>query len=356
MTHTTTLVLRERPAQAPRPTFIHHRGEFLQPTTAVSADVPHFLPALPAGASRDRLALAQWLVSPGNPLTARVVVNRHWAAFFGQGLVATLNDFGTQGELPSHPELLDWLAVEFMKQGWSQKQLHRLLVTSATYRQASRVTPALLTRDPQNRLLARGPRVRLEGEIIRDTALAAAGVLSSRMFGPPVRPPQAAGVTEIAYGGSRWEASQGEDRYRRSVYTFQKRTAPFALFTTFDAPSGEACVARRDVSNTPLQSLMLLNDVVFVEAAQKLGARAAAAGGDDAARATFLFRRVLVRPPSAAEQARLLEFLRAQRARLASGELKAAELADAGKADAEAAAWTLVARGVLNLDEAITKN
>ena len=354
--YTTTLVMRERPANAQRPTFIHNRGEFLQPTTPVSAEVPHFLPRLPEGVSKDRLAMAKWLVSPENPLTARVVVNRQWATFFGTGIVATQSDFGFQGELPSHPDLLDWLAVEFMKQGWSLKKLHRLIVTSTTYRQSSHVTPELLARDPANRLLSRGPRVRLEAEIIRDTALASSGTLSPKMFGAPVRPAQPNGVTEVAYGSPGWDVSAGEDRYRRSLYTFQKRTAPFAMFSTFDAPSGEACVARRDVSNTPLQSLTLLNDIAFVEAAQQLGALTAAQPGDDAKKATFIFRRALTRPPTASERDKLISFAQTQRERLRHGELKAKDLIDAASADGEPAVWTLVARAVLNLDETITKN
>ena len=354
--HTTTLVMRERPATAPRSTFIHNRGEFLQPTDRVEADVPQFLPRLPEHSKKDRLALAKWLVSPENPLTARVVVNRHWASFFGTGIVGTQNDFGFQGELPSHPELLDWLAVEFVKQGWSIKKLHRLIVTSSTYRQQSRFTPELLARDPQNRLVARGPRVRLDAEIIRDSALASSSTLSAKMFGPPVKPPQPDGVTEVAYGSARWEASTGEDRYRRSLYTFQKRSAPFAMFNTFDAPSGETCLARRETSNTPLQSLTLLNDIAFVEAAQKLGALTAKQTGDDERKAEFIFRRALTRLPSAAERAGLVAFLNAQRERLKTGGLKAADLVDDAKGDfTEQAAWTVVARVVLNLDETITK-
>jgi hypothetical protein len=253
--------------------------------------------------------------------------------------------------------LIDWLAVEFMEQGWSVKKLHRLIVTSATYRQSSRITPELLAHDPQNRLLARGPRVRLEAEIIRDSALAASGALSTKMFGPPVKPPQPAGVTESAYGSPKWDVSAGEDRYRRSLYTFQKRTAPFAMFNTFDAPSGEACVAKRDVSNTPLQSLTLLNDIAFVEAAQKLGTLTARQPGDDTRKTVFLFRRALTREPSTTEQSKLISFLNAQRERLKLGELKAAELAEDTKVEImETAAWTTVARAVLNLDETITKN
>lgn len=352
----TTLVLRERPAGETRPTFVHKRGEFLQPTDRVEPGVPQFLPGLPASAPRDRLTFARWLVSPDNPLTPRVVVNRQWSAFFGHGLVGTENDFGFQGELPTHPELLDWLARKFVADGWSLKKLHRLIVTSSTYRQSSRVTAALAARDPHNRLLARGPRVRLEAELIRDSALLAAGVLSARMYGPPVKPPQPSGVTEVAYGSPRWDVSAGEDRYRRSLYTFQKRSAPFAMFNTFDGPSGETCVARREVSNTPLQSLTLLNDVAFVEAAQKLGALAAGQAGDDQARLRFVFRRVLTRPPDAAELARLRTFLQSQRERLQAGELPAADLAGPGDSEAaERAAWTIVARAVLNLDEAICK-
>ena len=353
---TTTLVMRERPAVAPRATFIHNRGEYLQPTDRVEADVPQFLPRLPDGSKKDRLALAKWLVSRENPLTARVVVNRQWAAFFGIGIVATQNDFGFQGELPSHPELLDWLAVEFMKQGWSMKKLHRLIVTSSTYRQQSRITPELLARDPQNRLLARGSRVRLDAEIIRDSALAASGALSGKMFGSPVKPPQPAGVTEVAFGSPKWDLSAGEDRYRRSLYTFQKRSAPFAMFNTFDAPSGETCLAKREVSNTPLQSLTLLNDIAFVEAAQKLGALTAEQSGGDERKAEFVFRRALTREPAAKEKAKLVAFLHVQRERLKSGELKAVDLAGDGKGDVmERAAWTTVARAVLNLDEMINK-
>jgi len=354
---TISLVMRERPAENPRPTHLHTRGEFLQPAALMKPGVPHFLPPLPGGEKADRLALAKWLVSPENPLTARVVVNREWSAFFGTGIVATLNDFGLQGEAPSHPELLDWLAVEFIRNGWSLKKLHRLIVTSATYRQSSRVTGDLLARDPKNRLLARGPRVRLEAEIIRDCTLAAAGVLSPKMFGPPVRPPQPDGVTEAAYGGATWKADQGEGRYRRSIYTHLKRTAPFAMFNTFDAPSGEACVARRDVSNTPLQSLTLLNDGACLEVAQKLGALVAAAPGDDGEKAALLFRRVLTRPPTTGESEKLLKFLATQRGRITAGELKADSLAGQAGSDAsDRAAWTATARVVLNLDEAITKN
>jgi hypothetical protein len=358
-----TLVMQERPKDNPRPTHRHHRGEFTQPEEKVSPAVPAFLPQLPADAPADRLALAKWLVSPTNPLTARVTVNRQWQAFFGRGIVATVEDFGYQGDLPSHPELLDWLAVSFREPtesgglGWSLKQLHRLIVTSNTYRQDSTVTPPLAARNPQNLLLARGPRVRLEAEVIRDSMLKAAGLLSPKMDGPGVRPPQPEGVTEVAYGAPTWQPSQGEDRHRRGIYTFQKRTAPFAFTTTFDGPSGEACIARREVSNSPLQALTLLNDPMFVEIAQALGRLAATAGPDDAARFDLLARRLFSRSLEADEAALFADYLAEQRRRLAAGELDAAALAG-GEPDAdiqERAAWTLVARAAMNLDETIVK-
>lgn len=354
---TTTLVMRERPAANPRKTFRRHRGEYTQPEEEVRPATPAFLPPLPADAPADRLALAKWLVSTENPLTARVTVNRHWQAFFGRGLVATVEDFGYQSDPPSHPELLDWLAVTFMHDlGWSQKKLHRLIVTTATYRQSSAVPPALVERDPANVLLARGPRVRLEAEVIRDSMLAAAGLLSEKMEGPGVRPPQPEGVTEVAYGNPKWRPSVGEDRHRRSIYTFQKRTAPFAMTTTFDGPTGEACIARREASNSALQALTLLNDPMFVEVAQALGRAVMAAGPDDAARLRELARRVLSREFAADEARALTAYLDAQRRRMAAGEIDATKLAGDDAADAaERAVWMLAARAVMNLDEAIMK-
>jgi hypothetical protein len=236
--------------------------------------------------------------------------------------------------------------------------MHRLIVTSATYRQSARVTPELLARDPENRLLARGPRFRLEAELLRDAALRASGLLSPRLGGPSVFPPQPPGVTtEGAYGALAWKPSAGPDRYRRGLYTFSKRTAPFAAFTTFDAPSGEACVARREASNTPLQALTLLNDVAFLECARALGRLAAAREGSPEDRAAWLFRRCLTRPPAADERATLAAFYRAQKSRLDRHELDGAKLAGPGACDpAECAAWALVARAVLNLDEFVTKD
>ncbi len=353
----TTLIFQERPAVNPRPTFIHNRGEFLQPTDRVEPAVFSFLPPLPPNEKRDRLAFARWLVSPENPLTARVTVNRQWAILFGRGIVRTTEDFGYQGESPTHPELLDWLAVEFVKQGWSLKKLHRLIVTSATYRQASRVTPELLAKDGENKLLARGPRGRLEAETIRDAALRAAGLLSEKIGGPSVYPVQPEGVSEVAYGSFKWTASTGEDRYRRGLYTYAKRTAPYAMFSTFDAPSGEACLARREVSNSPLQALTLLNDLVFVDAAQAFGRKLVGEPGSIEDRLRSLFRRCLTRPPTDAEMSALSKFFHAQMERFQNSELDAAKVAGDGPGEVnERAAWTAVARAMFNLDEAITRS
>ena len=355
--HTTTLVMRERPAENPRATFLHHRGEWLLPKERVEPGVLSVLNPLPADAPRNRLGFARWLVSPDNPLTARVVMNREWSAFFGRGLVRTTGDFGFQGEAPTHSELLDWLAVEFVKRGWSMKQMHKLMVLSATYRQSSAASPDRLAKDPDNSLLSRGPRFRLEAEIVRDCALLASGLLAEKIGGPSVRPPQPDGVTEVAYGSPKWTASTGPDRHRRSLYTFAKRTAPFALYNTFDAPTGDACITRRDVSNTPLQALALLNDIVFLEAAQALGTLLAAQPGTVEDRIRTAFRRVLTRPPTDDETATLAKFFATQHARFATAETEAKKLAPDGPGDAaERAAWTALARALFNLDEAITRS
>jgi hypothetical protein len=350
----TTLVMHERLAGNPRATFIHNRGEFTQPTDKVEPGVLSALNPLPANAPQNRLTFARWLVSRDNPLTARVVVNRAWASFFGRGIVKTTDDFGFQGEAPTHPELLDWLAVDFVNQGWSMKKLHRLIVTSATYRQSSKVLPEQTANDPDNRLLSHFPRTRLEAEMIRDGALRAANLLSLKMGGPPVKPPQAEGVSEVAYGNPKWDAAAGDDRYRRSIYTFVKRTAPFALYNTFDAPTGEACIVRRDVSNTPLQALTLLNDVVFVESAQALGKRLASISGADDDRLREAYRLVLGRIPREDELPLLRNFLATQRQRLDSGELVAKSLGGPNSTR-DAAVWTILARALFNLDETVTK-
>jgi hypothetical protein len=321
--------------------------------------VPSFLPPLPSGAPKSRLGFARWLVSLENPLTARVTVNRNWEAFFGRGIVRTTEDFGFQGELPSHPELLDWLAVEFMKQGWSLKKLDKLIVMSATYQQSSTVAPELAERDPLNILLARGPRVRLDAELVRDCALAEAGLLSEKIGGPSVFPYQPPGVTtEGAYGPLQWKVSDGGDRYRRGLYTFMKRTAPYAMSVTFDGPTGEACLARRDRSNTPLQALTVLNDEVFVQCARVMGEWAAHERGGTAKTMQELFRRCVSRAPTDEEKSKLCSFYSAQLERFKNGDLKAADLlGDAKSSDAnEEAAWTAVARVLLNLDETIMKS
>ncbi|HEX7862910.1 MAG TPA: PSD1 and planctomycete cytochrome C domain-containing protein [Verrucomicrobiae bacterium] len=353
-----TLVMREWPEGSKRVTRRHHRGEFLQAKEEVQPGLPSFLPGLPEGAPRDRLGFARWLVSKENPLTGRVIMNRHWEAFFGRGLVRTLEDFGFQGELPSHAELLDWLAVDFPKRGWSQKEMHKLIVMSATYQQSSRVTPDLLERDPVNILLARGPRFRIEGEMVRDYALVASGLFSDKLGGPSVFPPQPAGVTtEGAYGPLQWKTSEGSDRYRRGLYTFAKRTAPYAMTATFDGPSGEACLARRDRSNTPLQALTLLNDEVFMEATRALGKWASGREGKSREeRVAALVRRCLTRPPKGDELAKFNRFFAKQLERFKGGELKVSEFMNDESATAEQAAFAALARVLLNLDETISKS
>lgn len=327
-------VLAERPGENPRPTFLHNRGEYLQPKDRIEARVPEALHGFPPNAPKNRLEFSRWLVSRDNPLTARVVANRHWAAFFGTGIVKTLDDFGMQGESPSHPELLDWLAVTLMEDGWSIKKLHRKIVLSKTYQQSSDFSTSPSATNQvmksglsETRLLARFPRTRLEAEILRDVVLKSAGLLSLKQGGPPVRPPQPDGISEASFGRPKWRASTGEDRHRRSIYTYQKRTAPFAMLTTFDAPSGEACVARRDVSNTALQALTLLNDEMFLEAARALGGKLAVNETDDASRIALAFQRVMTRPPSETETARLSTFVESQRGRIRI-EHEAARLAE----------------------------
>ena len=348
-----TMIMRERPADNPRPTFRHHRGEYLSPREKVMPGVPAAFPSLPEDEPVNRLTFAKWLASERNPLVERVTVNRAWRAFFGAGLLRTSGDFGTQSESPDHPELLDWLAVEFREQGMSMKKLHRLIVTSATYRQDSRVTPELLARDSENRLLARGPRHRLDAEVIRDLMLAASGQLSLKMYGPGVYPPQPASVTAVAYGATKWNASKGEDRYRRSLYTFSKRTAPFAGFATFDAPSGEGCAARRSRSNTPLQALTLLNDEMFVELAQLMSREAVKL--PRGTQIEFFFRKFLTRTPTPSERVIMQNFLQVQRDRLGQGELDSSQIMDQKKASDELAALFLLARAIMNLDETVNK-
>jgi hypothetical protein len=360
----TAMVMGDR-AGVDRPsTALRMRGSYMSPGERVYAATPAFLPPIPEGRPPNRLGLAYWLVDEENPLTARVAVNRFWEQLFGRGLVLTSEDFGTQGEPPTHPELLDWLATTFTSQGWSMKKVQRLMATSATYRQSSRVTPALIERDPYNRLLARGPRFRVEAETVRDIALAVSGLLSQKVGGPSVFPDQPDGVWDNPYSKDKWTRSEGEDRYRRSLYTFIRRTAPYPMLTTFDAPSREFCTVRRVRTNTPLQALTTLNDPAFFAAAKALAERVLhEAEGQPEARAVHAFRLGTARRPSATELASLLGFYREEAARFATDAAAARMIADAavGAEDhgvatpAEKAAWTMVASVVLNLDETLTK-
>ncbi|MEQ2008353.1 MAG: PSD1 and planctomycete cytochrome C domain-containing protein [Limisphaerales bacterium] len=360
----TTLVMEEQ--KEPRPTFILMRGAYDKPGTSVTAATPAVLPALAAELPRNRLGLAKWLVSPQNPLTARVTVNRFWQQVFGTGLVKTSEDFGSQGALPSHPELLDWLAQEFIRSGWDVKQLMRLMVTSATYRQASRLTPGLRERDLENRLLARGPRHRLMGEFIRDQALAASGLLLDQLGGPSVKPYHPPGLYEQVTAGNGYNTyvpGKGDELRRRSLYTYWKRSVPHPAMLLFDAPFRESCTLRRPRTNTPLQALNLLNDPTYVEAARFLAQRMIREGGStEEARLTAGFRLLLTRPPSPAE----LKVLHAAYARAHADFTKDTEAAksflavgsagyDAKLNLAELAAYTTVASTLLNLDEVVTK-
>jgi hypothetical protein len=375
----TTMVMQEMPT--PRPTFMLIRGEYDKKGPKVTAATPAALPPLPKGAPANRLGLARWLVDPGHPLTARVAVNRHWQMFFGTGLVKTAEDFGAQGELPSHPELLDWLAVEFMnptsgplgsgsKTRWDVKALLRLIVTSATYRQSSVVTPELLAKDTENRLLARGPRLRLPAEFIRDQALAVSGLLNREIGGASVFPYQPAGLwQELASRGDskNWSAqffvqSHGKDLYRRTMYTFWKRTSPPPALVTFDAPDRETCTVRRSRTNTPLQALVLMNDPTYVEASRQLAERLMKQAETTDERITLAFRLTTARRPEAKEMEILRRVFHRQLDRFRKDTKAALRLLAVGEAPrderlpaADLAAWTVVASVVLNLDETITK-
>ncbi|MDX1980854.1 MAG: PSD1 and planctomycete cytochrome C domain-containing protein [Bryobacteraceae bacterium] len=352
--------------ESPRETHLLMRGQYDKPGEMVKPAVPAILPPLAPGTEANRLSFARWLVSPSHPLTARVTVNRIWQSIFGTGLVKTVEDFGSQGEAPSHPELLDWLAVEFVESGWNVKALIRLMVTSAAYRQSSAMTPEMVERDPENRLLARGPRFRLAAEMIRDQALFAAGLLHEQRGGPPVKPYQPEGYWEqISVRGAKgeYQRSTGASLYRRSLYIYWRRTIPPPGLTTFDAPTREFCVVRRDRSSTPLQALALLNDETYVEAARVLAARMISEGGSTPAeRVNYAFRRTTLRPPRPEEmnvltaglERRMVEYRKDPRA--AEALLKAGESPRPGRIDpVELAAYTTVASVILNLDEVVTK-
>ncbi len=359
----TTLVLKE--LAKPRQTTIHLGGDFTRKGESVGPGVPAVLPALPApdNGALSRVDLGRWLVARDNPLTARVTVNRLWQAYFGLGIVETENDFGTQGAPPSHPELLDWLAAEFMERGWSLKHIHRLIVTSATYRQSSRVRPELAEIDPANRLLARQNRLRLDAEVVRDNALAVSGLLNRAIGGPSVFPPQPAGVYQFTQVSRSWNTSVGPDRYRRGMYIFYQRSAPYPGLTVFDAPDANSVCTRRIRSNTPLQALTLLNDTAYLELARGLAERVQreASTGDEA-RLRLAFRLCLARLATATEETRLGKFLAKQRAEFRAAPSDARALMTAAGAtindgdDAvESATWTALARVLLNLDEFITR-
>jgi hypothetical protein len=362
----TALVLKK--SAEPRVTHLRLRGAFTSPAERVTPGVPAVFPPLEpasggaaAAAAPDRLALARWIASEENPLTARVAVNRLWERLFGRGLVLTSEDFGTQGERPSHQELLDWLATEFARGGFSVKRTIRTIVTSSTYRQSSRVTPALLERDPENRLLARGPRFRVDAETVRDVALAASGLLEPRVGGPSVFPPQPDGIWTMIYSNDSWVADNGPRRYRRGLYTFWRRTAPYPSMTLFDAPSREVSCTRRSRTNTPLQALVTLNDPAFVEAAVALASRVRAAGGGPERMAEYAFRLCVARPPERRELDRLTALYRSELERFTADPAAAAEFVASRSAplvmeDApDLAAWAVVSNVILNLDETLTK-
>jgi hypothetical protein len=328
-------------AKTPRTTFIHERGDFRDPGVKVSPALPLWLPG-PRYKPQSRLTLARWLVSSENPLTPRVTVNRAWQELFGRGLVATEDDFGLRGDLPSHPELLDWLAGELLRSSWDMKQLHRSIVCSATYRQSSRPRPELTARDPINSWLSRQNSLRIPAESVRDSALAASGLLDQRMSGPSVFPPQPDRVTMEAFGNNTWKPSEGGDRYRRGLYTFIQRTSPFAQAITFDAPSPQKLCTRRDRSNTPLQALTLLNDPVFYELAAELAERLLREAGSDDARLQMAFEICLARPATEAELQRLSGYL--------------VELRSESMLRSEHDVWTDIASVVFNLHEFVTRD
>jgi hypothetical protein len=347
--------------------FVLFRGEYDKRRDQVHPETPAVLPAFPADAPRNRLGFANWLLRPDHPLTTRVTVNRFWQEVFGTGLVRTAGDFGVSGELPSHPELLDWLAVEFRESGWDVKKFFKLLVTSAAYRQSSVATPAKIEKDPQNRWLSRGPRFRMDAEMVRDYALASSGLLVRKLGGPSVRPYQPPGVWEaVAMIGSNtrdYKADSGENLYRRSMYTIWKRSAPPALLDLFNAPSREVCTVRRERTNTPLQALATLNDPTFVEAARHLAQEAVMKGGatiDD--RSRFVALRLLARPLTPAESQLIAASLNdlqtyysghvdEAKQLIAIGESKANPAVD----PATLAAWTMLVNELMNLDEVLCK-
>ena len=349
--------------EPPRATHILTRGQYDAPAQKVTAGVPDTLPPLSDGAPNTRLDFAQWLVAPGHPLTARVAVNRIWQMYFGTGLVKTTEDFGAQGDMPSHPDLLDWLAREFIRSGWDVKALHKLIVTSATYQQSSTTTAELRDRDPENRLLARGPRFRLPAETVRDQALFISGLLAEQVGGPSVRPYQPDGLWKEIASTTNYEQSHGKDLYRRSLYTYWKRTVAPPTMVTLDATSRESCIVKRSRTNTPLQALALMNEVTFVEAARTLAQRVMK--DSEAAtepRIDQAYKRVVSRSPTAGERDVLTQAYARYVASFRNNPQAAGKLLSVGESPhntklntPELAAWTMVMSVILNLDEVVTK-
>jgi hypothetical protein len=360
------MVLEERP-DSRATAHLLFRGMYDQPRELLEAATPSFLPPMAPDLPRNRLGLARWIVDRSNPLFARVTVNRFWQELFGAGLVESADDFGAQAQPPSHPELLDWLAVEFRESGWDVKKLITLIVTSATYRQSAVISEEKLRADPKNTLLARGPRFRLDGEVVRDAALSASGLLVTRLGGPPVRPYQPAGVWEVtsmvASNTRNYKQDAGESLYRRSLYTLWKRQAPPASMDIFDGPTREVCVVRRERTNTPMQALVTMNDPQFVEAARVLAQKAMQASGTDVdAAIDFMTIRVLARSFSPAERRIVTEAHRDFLAHYRANVPAASQLLSVGESAAdpnlrpeELAALTMVANQILSLDEALNK-
>lgn len=360
----TVPVMVELSSDKRRVTHLLEKGNYLSPGKTVTPGILGSFPPMPAGAPNNRLGLARWLLDLENPLTARVAVNRDWSQLFGTGIVETEEDFGTQGEPPSHPELLDWLARDYIRKSWDTKAFLRMIMTSATYRQSSKVTPERLAKDPRNRLMSRGPRFRLEAEMVRDQALALSGLLSRKMHGPSVFPPQPEGLWQAAFNGERtWATSPGEDRHRRGIYTFWRRTVPYPSMATFDAPSREICAVRRIRTNTPLQAFVTLNDPVYVEAAQALARRIVIEGGASTEeRVRFALTLCLSRPPADEQVALLVSLFHSEREHYSKNLSAAVALATEplgplpkGMGPTELAAWTTVANVLLNLDGVLTK-
>jgi hypothetical protein len=353
------MVMQELPT--PRETFLLKRGAYDHPGDRVERGVPAALPPLAKDVANNRLALARWIVDPGNPLTARVAVNRYWQMYFGTGIVKTVEDFGSQGEWPGNPELLDWLATEFVRTAWNVKAMQKTIVMSAAYRQSSKATPELLQRDPENRLIARGPRFRLPAEAVRDQALAVSGLLVEKLGGPSAKPYQPPGLWEELSGGQGYQQDHGEALYRRSLYTFWKRASPPPMMASFDSAGREACTVRETRTNTPLQALDLMNDVTFVEASRALAQRMMKHGGGDPG-VDFGFRLATSRVPTERERRILLNSYRYNLDRYQTHPEAALMPLSQGESPRdtslnpnELAAWTNVASLILNLDETVTR-